>query len=130
MTISVRSPPYLANEELTATCYVSTVPGLYLQNVVITLLDDSGIPISINSSRVILGEVVAVNETIFSRNITVSNLTASDGGNYMCRASVMGPFIYSDEAIATRSLLVEGGKIKHVRQQYNLLSLCIINKYV
>ena len=130
MTISVRPPPYLANEELTATCYVSTVPGLYLQNVVITWLDDSGIPISINSSSVILGEVVAVNETIFSRNITVSNLTASDGGNYMCRASVMGPFIYSDEAIATRSLLVEGGKIKHARQQYNLLSLCIINRYV
>ena len=111
MTISVRPPPYLANEELTATCYVSTVPGLSLQNVVITWLDDSRIPISIITSRVILGEVVAVNETIFSRNITVSNLIASDGGNYTCRSSVMGPFIYSDEAIATQSLLVEGGKI-------------------
>jgi len=71
-----------------------------------------GFPITAPNIRVDVGEVVAVNETVFSRTITVPNLVATDQGNYTCRASIMGLFIYSDEATATSSLVVEGGKLR------------------
>lgn len=86
---------------------MKTVEGLSIGDVNIGWYSSEG-EVS-NSDRIIVGDIGVVNSTLYSRNVSILRLETLDSGNYICRASISGPYTYSEVAENTGELIVGGG---------------------
>ena len=104
--------PYEVGQMFEATCLVNTIDGLSLSDINIAWYSHDGeVTNSSDPGRVIVGEVRAVNSTLFARTVTIFGLEAVDSGDYICLTRVSGQYVYSEVAQATGTLVVGGGKL-------------------
>ncbi len=95
---------------LLAACLVYTIDGVTADLVAIEW-SVNGITLSSEAEgRVQVGPVEQAGEGVFSRTLNVAQLVGSDAGNYSCRASIVSPYVFSDnDASAELEIIVQGG---------------------
>ena len=105
MTITSKDTPF-HNRPYTATCSVTFVTAVPLDNVEIQWMTADGTELTDISDRVSLSEIRQINDSTFARDVIVSPLKFQDNGTYICEAGVEGEFIISHSAYMSANIAV------------------------
>lgn len=97
-------------QNFVATCLVNTVEGVSVGEVNIAWHSSEG-EVMNSSGRVIVGNVQAINASWFARTVTILQLEMADSGDYICRSSISGQYVYSEVTENMGTLEVGQGRL-------------------